>query len=102
MLAAPNPGAQPVATAISRDTQEARLSREQAIPPPGVRVAPALHSDVLDRSVVATLLSATAVLFVPAAAGRAGRPGGRCASRWRLTFVAFGSLLALWGALRPW
>lgn len=58
-------------------------------------------------ALIATLLSVSAALFLPAAWRPGDRPGW---SRWRtlrftlatITFVAFGLLLALWGALRPW
>lgn len=58
-------------------------------------------------AVIATVLSVSAAVFLPAV-WRAGNPPGW--SPWRklrftavaLSFVALGSVLALWGALRPW
>jgi CubicO group peptidase (beta-lactamase class C family) len=73
-----------------------------------VYVWPALSIQVFSASaLVGTVLSAAAVLCLPAAWRTRGRPGW---SRWRtlrvtlaaMTFVALGTLLGLWGALVPW
>jgi CubicO group peptidase (beta-lactamase class C family) len=58
-------------------------------------------------ALVASLLSVSAAAFLPAVWRPGDRPGW---SRWRtlrftlatMIFIALGSILALWGALRPW